>query len=742
MLVASLHQAVAEHLPSRADFYAPWLHSESLRTPRVSVAGIRAALSFLRLEDSAYDSVVRRAGALAAEWTWQRIAGPRRGWLRMLPGHLRARAACRLTRSLAADAWQETRVATRWRRGEGTLTIGQSLFCSVRGHVADGLCGFYAAALETFLRELHVDARVEIALCVARGEGGCALCVRPRAPGDGARHAVVSILLLGLLGVTASPGRAQVPERPVPEGPRPVVMPFDTSSKDPTVAWLSEGASILITEALRARGMKALTRAERMMAFDRLEVPPLAVLSRATVLRIGMLVGASDVVVGRIDVDGDQLTVRATRVHLDLGVRAPDFTVSGRKTDLFEVFRAVARGLFAGGGAAEPDPGGGVIPTAFELYVKGLLAETLPSQVTLLQSALKAQPGYDAPRLALWQVFSANGDHAAAREAVRAVAAASPLHADAQFLKSVSLVHLGLYDEAAAVLRGLLVRRPSGEFLNNLGVIALRRPRLAAGDPPASEWFAQAAALDPADADYLYNLGYAYWREGRQADALLALREAVRVAPADGGAHALVAQVLQAGGQSAEARRELELAQRLSSDFDEIALDASGGPVVPRRMARLKTDVGAGRGRVVEAVIASAGQQGQEDTARFYLERGRRLYEDERDRDAERDLSRVIYLTPYDAEAHLLLGRVYLRTGRVRESIDALKISSWCEETADAQATLAEAYLEARDEALARSALQRALALDPEHEGALRLAERISRGPGRQAYNRGARSGH
>ncbi len=265
--------------------------------------------------------------------------------------------------------------------------------------------------------------------------------------------------------------------------------------------------------------------------------------------------------------------------------------------------------------------------------------------------------------------------------------------------------------------------------MNNLGVLALRRSHPVAGDPPASTYFQQARLRDPGDADYVYNLGYAYWREGRQTDAIAALREAVRMSPADGGAHALVAQVLQAAGQSAEARRELELAQRLSPDFDDLVLGAPGGAAVPRRMARLKTEFGRRHERSIDALIEAAGQEGQQETARYYLERGRRLYEAERDREAERELDRAVYLSPYEAEAHLLLGRVYLRTGRVREAVDAFKISSWCEDAAETQVALAEALIESRDEPAARTALQRALVLEPEHEGALRLLERISRRP-------------
>lgn len=728
--MASLHQAVGERLPSRADFYAPWLHSESLRTPRVSVAGIRAALSFLRLEDAAYDPTVRRAGELAATWTWQRLSAPRRAWLRLRPTRGRARAAGRLLQALARDTWEDTRLSARWRRGRGTITIASSLFCSVRGRVAHPLCGYYAAALQVFLRELAVDAAVDVAECAACGDGSCVLKVEGgvKSGGGGVATAGLAVLLTASV-VVARPAFGQSLGPGDPASLRPIVMPFERPAPDAGLAWLGEGGAILVTDALRASGVAALTRDERMRALERLEVPPLAALSLATVLRIGLLVGASDVVVGRFEVEGDRLIVRARRVRLDQGQRDPEVVRAGPKSDFVDLFRQVAGDLFGPIEARAAESAGTVVPAAFELYVKGLIAGSMPAQVTLLQGALKAHPGYDAPRLALWQVFTANGDHAAAREALRAVGAESARYLEAQFLTTVSLAHLGQYDEAAALLTRLHAKEPAGEFLNNLGVLALRRSQPVAGQPPASTYFRQAHDRDPGDVDYLYNLGYACWREGRHADAVSALREAVRMDPSDGGAHALFAQVLEATSQTAEARRELELARRLSSEFDDLDLGAAAGAVVPRRMARLKTEYGVRRERSIDVLLAAAGQQGQQETARHYLDQGRRFYLEERDREAERELDRAVYLSPYDPDAHLLLGRVYLRTGRVREAIDALKISVWCDETVEAQVALAEALIEGRDEAAARAALQRALAIEPEHEGALRLLERISRHP-------------
>ena len=52
----------------------------------------------------------------------------------------------------------------------------------------------------------------------------------------------------------------------------------------------------------------------------------------------------------------------------------------------------------------------------------------------------------------------------------------------------------------------------------------------------------------------------------------------------------------------------------------------------------------------------------------------------ESDREAIAELDRALYLSPYLADAHLLLGRIHLRNGRVRDAIDALKISLWSAE--------------------------------------------------------------
>ena len=70
ILVASMHQAIAELLPSRIEFYETWLTSTGLREGSIGVGPLSAVLSFLRLEaGSAYNQTTTRAGEYAGEWT-------------------------------------------------------------------------------------------------------------------------------------------------------------------------------------------------------------------------------------------------------------------------------------------------------------------------------------------------------------------------------------------------------------------------------------------------------------------------------------------------------------------------------------------------------------------------------------------------------------------------------------------------------------------------------------------------
>ncbi len=490
--------------------------------------------------------------------------------------------------------------------------------------------------------------------------------------------------------------RAQTTSAPQPQSGRQLVVPFENTSREPRVYWLGEGSAVLLTDDLQALGVPAITRDDRQRAFERLRVPGVASLSHATVIRLGQVVGAAQVVVGSFELKGDELTVKARTIRLDTGRMSPEIVSRGPLGDIFGIYGGIARRLVPNTSvtAEEMEQGRPPLP-AFEPYIKGLLAEAPVTKTAFLTQALKAFPAFHRARLALWEVHTEEGEHQQALTVARQVPPDSRLARQARFRAAVSLLSLNQSQEAFNAFQQLNVERPDPALLNNLGVIQLRRPAGAPGGRAIS-YFGQAVNTDSTDADLFFNLGYAYWLDKDLQGALYWLREAVRRNPADDAAHYVLGVALQASGSSAEATREKELARQLSSTYAEWEAKEAGANTLPRGLERVKTDLDVAASFRVESAIVASEQRDQRELAVFHLERGRRLFQQEHDEEAIAELRRVVYLSPYQSEAHLLLGRIYLRTGRLQEAINALKISVWSDpDNADAKQLLGKASADA-----------------------------------------------
>jgi tetratricopeptide (TPR) repeat protein len=507
------------------------------------------------------------------------------------------------------------------------------------------------------------------------------------------------------------------------ESGRILVIPFENVTRDSRILWLSEASSVLLADDLNALGIGAISREERRIAFDRLRVPPAAALTDATVIRIGELVAASAVITGALTLEGDELVVAARRIDLETARAEPLAPQRGAVAELFVIFERVAR-LVAAASPAVDIAGRLERPpvAAFENYVKGIVAETPATAVGYLNAALAAAPEFAAPRLALWDVYTGQGEHERALAAVRLVPDEASLARRARFLEGLSFLSLARPGDARAVFEALARVQPSASVLNNLGVASLRADAMGGGG--AAHHFRRAADADGNHPDSFFNLGYAAWLGRDIQGAVHWLRETVRRNPVDGDAHFLLSRALAAGGNSREADRERELADRLSSVYAEWE-GAFGPNHVPDGLERVRRDVELPGARWVEDLLAAAGQRDQRELADFHLERALRQFEQRRDREAASDVNRSLFLDPYRGEAHLLAARIHLRAGRAEEAIDSLHIAQWSAETAEVHAVLAEAYFAAGNLVEAAQSAERALSLDPGMPAAHEVLRRL-----------------
>lgn len=509
-----------------------------------------------------------------------------------------------------------------------------------------------------------------------------------------------------------------------------LVMPLRPVGDDPRALWLGEGVALLVADGLTAVGRPAVPRADRVAAFEDLDLPSDRELSRATLLRAAQVMGVRDLVTGTVEVQGETLTVTARVVQVEAGRGTPEIRERGPLRDVVAIATRVAAAI-AGVPAGAPPVTSDTPPSleVFESFVKGLVAETPATQLRFLEQAVKAAPAYARAQLAIWEVCSQEEQHTRALEAVQTVPPSSRFSRRARFAAGVSLIALQRWDDGFAAYKALLDETPTAAVYNNLGVIQARRGRVTTQTGKPAWYFTKASEVAPESADYVFNLGYAYWLDKDTAAAIYWLREVVRRRPADGEAHFVLAAALVASGNAAEATRERELARQLSSRFDEWDRrpreDGVGG--VPRGLERA-SDAETSPVRI-DPLLVSTAQQDHQRLARFHFDRGTRLVEQQQDREAIAEFRKSLYLSPYDAQTHLALATVLMRAGRLRDAIESFKISLWSAESVEARLGLAEALLESGEATAAEVHAARALQLAPESAPARALLEKIRATP-------------
>jgi hypothetical protein len=177
VLVASLHQGIADLLPMRLGFYENWLNAEGLRDGTIGLAPLYAVLSFLRQEGDAYQRIMTQAGTYAAEWSVDSMPPLQRRLIKGAPLWLRSRLLLRLVRQLVRASYQGSRVVSRLRGGTASVDLRSSIFCTVREPVPQPLCGFYVAAFTRVMALFDMRGHAEVVACRGTGGSTCLLTI-------------------------------------------------------------------------------------------------------------------------------------------------------------------------------------------------------------------------------------------------------------------------------------------------------------------------------------------------------------------------------------------------------------------------------------------------------------------------------------------------------------------------------------------------------------------------------------
>ena len=485
VLVASLHQAIADLLPTRLEFYENWLNVSGLRDGTIGLAPLSAVLSFLRTEGEAYALITARAGEYAAEWTVNSLPTFERRVIRALPAPLRLRAALRVARG--AGALDVSRLA-RDRQGAAGHRVASTCAARCSAKCAKPPCCRCAGSTRRPSRAcctcsaLPADARV--AECRAPGaRKGCMMSSpsrprrrRSRQPRD--RDApTAAVARRGSVLVTAA--RAGGGDACRPPRSRILVVPFDNASRGAAPALARRGvggAADRRTERARPardhpRRARARLRAAAPAALrdpeprdgdqdrrDRRRIRS----DRRQLQRVGR----------------PTCRWRSTRIRIDVGRLEPEVQRARAAGELFTRLRTGRGTPRTGFDARTPARASrGRRSMRSRTTSRGCVADSPAAQATFLETAIRQHPGYDRAQLALWDVRTEQGDDAAALAAARAVPRGlARCRAARAFSPAVSLLEL------EALRRG--VRRVHGARRRRRGAPPGTKPDAAVVQQP------------------------------------------------------------------------------------------------------------------------------------------------------------------------------------------------------------------------------------------------------------------
>jgi tetratricopeptide (TPR) repeat protein len=493
-----------------------------------------------------------------------------------------------------------------------------------------------------------------------------------------------------------------------------LVLPFDNSTHQPGLGWISEAFPEVLGQRLNTESLFLMGRDDRQYAFDRMGIPVNLHASRATLYRIAGQLDADFVILGGYSYDGQTFTARAQVLDMKALHLSPDLVESGPLDNLITIQTALAWDVLRQMRPQFSEPREDFLKRApairldaFEDFIRGVLATGTPDKIRYLKAALAINAQYPQAEMLLAKTYFAQHDYTQAAGWFARVPADDSAYGEANFLLGLCEYHLAHFDRASAAFQTTAERVPLTEVLNNIGVAESRR-----GRRDAAEYFQKAVHADPADPDYHFNLAVALYRKGDLAGAQRQLRETLSRRPNDAEARQLSESLTAAtpapagGNAAAHSPASAALLTRIKTNYDESSY---------RQLAI----------EVQNAIAASIGKARPSDRATLHIERAQEFLSSGATTEAENQFREALSQEPENVGALLGLARTLLLESKFAQARRQALLAIRYEPSADAYLVLAHCSVHEHDLEGARQYLAKARALDPASADATALEQEI-----------------
>ncbi|HKP84795.1 MAG TPA: tetratricopeptide repeat protein [Blastocatellia bacterium] len=467
-----------------------------------------------------------------------------------------------------------------------------------------------------------------------------------------------------------------------------VAMPFENLSGRAEYNWVGESFAATLADLLDKPGLVGIRPDERNVAYKQEGLPPTAILTRATMIKIAERAGANLVVIGTYRIDGQgresSITITARVIDIREGrLAGKEFNRGGPLVDLQKLQGELAYEILYQHNQALPFSREMIVNDAtqapvgaFENFIKATLTRDREARIGFLERAIKEyfeknKAQYIPAVFELGRLHFESGDRKAALEQLALVDDKNPRYDESQFYIGVAEDALNQTDKSLATHQKLAERLPLYEVYNNIGVLFIKQKQYQA----AINHLKPAVDAAPADTDTLFNLGYAYFMAKDYPKAIQYLKEETKQRASDGEAFYILSKALAATG-SQEAAQASDQAKKLLPAFAQWETKGMA------QVARMKTSFSKinyyrYKRDQDERLNAHAQVSGQTPQVDQLLDTARNAFLQGRNEDALASLGKVLQLAPQNYEAHLLTGRVYERRGDFERATNALKAATF-----------------------------------------------------------------
>ena len=493
-----------------------------------------------------------------------------------------------------------------------------------------------------------------------------------------------------------------------------LVLPFDNRSGQPNLEWIREAAASLLSSRFASAGFAPMTRADRMYALDHLGLPQGFQPSRASQIKLAQTLDADSIIVGSFSLGDKEIVAQAQIVDVPLLRMRALVSAHGPINDMISVFDTLAWEL-----TRQLDPtlnvsqetfiaaGKSLRLDAFEQYIRGITEPDQAERLRHLQQAVKLSPDFSPAWMALGREQYNSQQYDQAAQAFAKVDRKGPDGLEAGFDRGLALLFSGDYPGAQSEFAQVARTLPLAGVINNEGVAISRQGH------DATALFVQAAADDPTEPDYHFNLAVSLNRHGKNTAALNELAQCLKLRPADSEAQALQEAwkhpsppASTAAGAATVADAAPDPLERIVRTFDAAAFRQAAQVLDEMDAARMAALSPQERARKISA------------QALEYLDRGLVL-------EAERLYQSAVNTDPRLAEAHVGLARVRRRTGDLagarKEATAALDLGP----SAEAYIVLGQLDLAANNLTSAQANAENALKIEPGNATAQQLLQQI-----------------